>query len=260
MRDAAIQDHGSLRARSPAACRRGFTLVEVLLAVFILSMGLIMLLAIFPVGADWTRQVTEETIGQTIAQNAMSVIRMRYGPGNGMLVASNFNGQTLVPLPGVALIPLGERAYAFGSSPPFPAVNPQSALYYWTAVARISPGQSAQSMSSYDVYILVMKKGQISDIYPSTTDELPAVGAGGQCRNISENFVPMLVYKNAVPQVGELGIGQTSGTVFRVGQTSAGTVRSPSPMSGESIIYVPPVASGASPSPLVYIYQTTLSF
>ncbi len=263
MKNALINGRLQSTAEGRHVQKRAFTLVEVLLAVFILSMGLIMLLAIFPVGADWTRQVTEETIGQTIAQNAMSVIRMRYGPGgslNGMLVTTNFNGQTLVPLPGVAQIPLGERAYAFGSSPPFPAAKPQSALYYWTAVARIPPGQSTQSMTSYDVYIMVMKKGQISDTY-STSGELAATGAGGQCRvAASETFVPMVSNSGAGPQVGELGIGQTSGTVFRVGLTSAGTVRSPAPMSIESIIYVPPVASGASPSPLVYVYQTTLSF
>src|SRR5690242_19549346 len=66
---------------------RGFSLMEVLLAVFILGIGLIMVATIFPVGADWTRQSTEDSIAQTIAQNAMAIIRDNYAP-------SSLNGNT----------------------------------------------------------------------------------------------------------------------------------------------------------------------
>jgi len=44
--------------------------VELLLAVFLLAIGLIGLLSVFPIGADWTRQVTEESVAQNVARNA----------------------------------------------------------------------------------------------------------------------------------------------------------------------------------------------
>ncbi len=64
--------------------RIGFSLVEVLLAIFILGIGLIMVASVFPVGATWTRQATEESIAQTIAQNAYSVLQKHYGPGGNL--------------------------------------------------------------------------------------------------------------------------------------------------------------------------------
>src|SRR4051812_41156300 len=57
----------------PLATRRGFSLVEVLLAIFILGIGMIMVASVFPVGANWTRQTAEGSVSQTIAQSAMSV-------------------------------------------------------------------------------------------------------------------------------------------------------------------------------------------
>ena len=50
--------------------RGGFSLVEVLLATFILGIGMIMVASIFPVGANWTREATEDSVGQVISQAA----------------------------------------------------------------------------------------------------------------------------------------------------------------------------------------------
>jgi prepilin-type N-terminal cleavage/methylation domain-containing protein len=70
--------------RAVAAMRRGFSLVEVLLAMFILGIGMIMVASVFPVGANWTRQTTEDSVAQTVVQNALSVIRTHYGPTGNM--------------------------------------------------------------------------------------------------------------------------------------------------------------------------------
>jgi prepilin-type N-terminal cleavage/methylation domain-containing protein len=168
--------------------RRGFSLVEVLLAMFILGIGMIMVASVFPVGANWTRQTTEESVAQTVVQNALTVIKTHYGPGGnlnylmnadyltlnagGVLVANSNNGNTILnpgylspppyvlqALPGFVPdsrvnspgIPLSERAYQFGSSKPFPADNIKNCTYFWTALARVNPAHRDLTWNGTDV-------------------------------------------------------------------------------------------------------------
>jgi prepilin-type N-terminal cleavage/methylation domain-containing protein len=57
--------------------RRGFSLVEVLLAVFILGIGVISIAAIFPAGISLQRQSNDDTLGPVVASNALGLIRSR---------------------------------------------------------------------------------------------------------------------------------------------------------------------------------------
>ncbi|MFO0829716.1 MAG: prepilin-type N-terminal cleavage/methylation domain-containing protein [Phycisphaerales bacterium] len=59
------------------SARRGFSLVEVLLAVFILGIGVISIAAIFPAGISLQRQSSDDTLGPLVAQNALGVIRSK---------------------------------------------------------------------------------------------------------------------------------------------------------------------------------------
>ena len=156
---------------------RAFSMVEVLLAMFILAIGMIMVMSVFPVGAKWTRDAVDASVEESVARNAVAVIKTHYGPGGnlqGMLDPSNmvvlapwfynpggyfhgpveaalyskipvFEGITLDPpfivqgVPGLTSIPLNERAYQFGSSTPFPARHPAACAYFWTALCRLDP-------------------------------------------------------------------------------------------------------------------------
>jgi len=55
--------------------RRAFTLVEVLLAVFILGIGIISVSALFPVGIVQQRASNDDALGPVVAQHALDVIR-----------------------------------------------------------------------------------------------------------------------------------------------------------------------------------------
>jgi hypothetical protein len=261
-----------------------------MLAVFILGIGLIMVATLFPVGADWTRQSAEDSISQTVAQDALGVIHAHYGPGGNLYGAgvglaalpAPTAGATspLQALPGLtntALIPVAERCYQFGSSTPFPPTNPTNCTYFWTALARRTPvpaGASTISSSySYDVYILVMHKGAIEHTFAAATGEI--IGT----RNTTETYFPAVAsvtysagaysaslgVTNAFPPMGQFGIGSSSGTVFRqitalTAGVPSGAVARPALSSADTnIIYCPPADSTNSGSPLVYVFQTTLS-
>lgn len=73
---------------------RGFTLVELLLAIFILGIGIISVAALFPAGIAQQRQSADDTIGAQVAENAMAIIRSKVKPemfGWGNLMTSGYS-------------------------------------------------------------------------------------------------------------------------------------------------------------------------
>lgn len=59
---------------------KGFSLVEVLMAIFILGIGVIAIAALFPAGIAQQQQSVDDIIGPIVANNAMSVIRSKVKP------------------------------------------------------------------------------------------------------------------------------------------------------------------------------------
>lgn len=249
---------------------RGFSMIEVNLAILILTIGLIMVAAIFPVGAEYTRQNAEETVSQTIARNAMAILQTR-------MDANDFAGISTTSLQAIpnllTKVPVNSRAYNFGSSTPTPVANPDTAQYFWTALARLSPSSSSAGVAAvrrYDVYIFVFKKGSVENIYTAQNGSLVT-----GCRAASgEDYVPYLVTATyattagaEVPPHGGMGVGVSSGTVFRQMRNSSGTLGArPALASGETNVIVAPGADGSAAnvlqgtSPLVFVYQTSLNF
>jgi prepilin-type N-terminal cleavage/methylation domain-containing protein len=229
--------------------RRGFSLLEVLLATFILGIGLIMIASVFPVGANWTRESTENTIAQTIALNAVDTIKARYGPnsqdGNHvnklyLLAPADLSAGQLPNFVGGLGIPLAERCYQFGSSQPYPAANPNACLYYWTALVRATnPTPGTLPGTSHDLYIFVFRKGEATQTFsnPPTGASLVAgtsdTGTLANYPTYKTAWEPTLVSQpysagtgpynpsknppltGVVPPVGYIGVGVNSGTVFR---------------------------------------------
>jgi len=60
--------------------RHGFSLVELLLAVFILGIGIIGISALFPAGIAQQRQANDDIMGPIVADNAMALLRSRLKP------------------------------------------------------------------------------------------------------------------------------------------------------------------------------------
>ena len=57
--------------------RRGFSLIEVLLAIFILGIGIISIGAIFPAGIVQQRQSLDDALGPVVADNALASLRAK---------------------------------------------------------------------------------------------------------------------------------------------------------------------------------------
>ena len=71
---------GSNRKR--CGLRRGFSLIEVLLSVFILGIGVISIAALFPAGIAQQRQSVDDITGPIVAQNALAILRTKLRPAD----------------------------------------------------------------------------------------------------------------------------------------------------------------------------------
>jgi len=85
--------------------RRAFSLVELLLAVFILGIGLIAISALFPAGIAQQRQASDDIMGPVVADSAVALLRSRLSPqqfgtlesfGQPQLLSTNSGTQPLV--------------------------------------------------------------------------------------------------------------------------------------------------------------------
>ena len=56
---------------------RGFSLVELLLAIFILGIGIISVAAVFPAGIALQRQANDDIMGPIVAKSAFATLRSK---------------------------------------------------------------------------------------------------------------------------------------------------------------------------------------
>jgi len=60
--------------------RRAFSLIELLLAIFILAIGIISVSALFPAGIAQQQQTTDDQLGPVVAEQALGLLRSRVRP------------------------------------------------------------------------------------------------------------------------------------------------------------------------------------
>ena len=57
--------------------RRAFSLIELLLSVFILAIGIISVSALFPAGIAQQQQTADDQLGPVVAEQALGLLRSR---------------------------------------------------------------------------------------------------------------------------------------------------------------------------------------
>ena len=260
--------------------RAAFSLAEILIAIFVLSIGLIMIAAVFPVAAKWTAQDAQTSVAQVIAKNAVAQIQ----------------AQGLIPAGGGAI---GPYCYNFGSPSPYPNANPAPypatfttpppGTYYWSAYALPTTYAAGSSgvfpgtpSNAYTIYVFVFSKGDASNVFATP----PSPGTIGNATLAPMNPYPQNPATNPVsayPQlysgtienviiapvaptppmpIGSLGLDTVTGQVFREivdPNTNEVTITgiptstaNPNPnltsRSGDTIVYAPPAATATIPA------------
>jgi type II secretory pathway pseudopilin PulG len=248
--------------------RAAFSLVEILVAIFVLSIGLIMIAGIFPVAVKWTADDAQTSIAQVIAKNAVATIETEM---------SNSAPPILTQLTYAT-----SGVYAFGNSQPYPASNPGTAVYSWSAYLAPAPG--VPGTNTYLLYVFIFSNpnpGQSSytvslpnQPYGTPTTPIAGIPAGntaypqvfeatwaslfgtGSTATANPNFPVGAIGVD----ISDPGVNITD-DVFRLIVNTAGNLVPTGtgiPNTNDEILFAPP-AIGQTASPLIYIYVTTVS-
>ncbi len=260
--------HPSPRARS------GFSLIEILFAIFILGIGLLMVAAVFPVAIKWTNQDVQSTVGLVIARGAVAQVKVAEQAGQPIFVSEV---GTTIP----ATFP---QPYFFGTPNPTVSICTTAAAsagngqarYWWQGVlvpqlangsSNIAPTANAQT-NTYTLYIFVFSKGDPNNnYYPQTTSATATTTPYPSLyvAQFSQTGTPGNSATGYLP-IGAMALDLNTGATIRkqvitpYGSTTptvsfAGSGGSTS----DGVVFAPP-AINQQASPLVYIYATTVTF
>lgn len=260
----------------------GFSLTEMLIATGIMSVGLVMVATIFPVGVKLTSLTTERSVGAVAATEAFAKIRL-YGLRNandwlttdpnttctGYQFISNFDkdGNGLVNTDDNLPVDWTEFRYPSVASAP----NEQQP-YHWSAICRRVPGSDTE----VQVTVFVTRKTSAGSFYGQdaasnllTGQPWPSPVAVDVQYNASTKR-QLTVTDSAAKAFfggGYTVVDNYSGKIYRVLEykpdTGTLTLMSdwqPSPNAPNETIWVVPPAENSGRYPCVGVYQKVMQF
>ena len=129
----------------------GFSLTEVLMAVGILSIGMMLIATMFPVGIYLTTVATERTMAAIVYDEAIAKIQL-YGLNISSLGWTTPNYQNCTPYELVSQIAIDPNEFSY------PSVDPatKTSQYYWSALCRLKDPNDPNML--YQVTVFVARK------------------------------------------------------------------------------------------------------
>ena len=144
----------------------GFSLTEVLMAVGILTVGMLLIATMFPVGIYLTAVASERTMAAIVADEAFAKIQL-------------YNINDITPNDDGQCHDWGYEMYDANEIDPnefsYPPVDPNgSSQYYWSALYRKTPGNAADKQ--YQITVFVARKTNPGLTYEGGSVSAPSSG------------------------------------------------------------------------------------
>ncbi len=217
--------------------KKGFSLMEVLLSIGILSVGMIFIAGVFPVAIYLTAVSTERTIAAVAADEAFAKIKL-YG------FEPNIPADGQLP---IAINP-GERLY------PSPSINPvpDNRQYYWSALRRKVNSNPLDRNVQVTVFVC---RG--AGTFGPLPEKVGVSGVGSNVLQITE------AGKETYINDGCTVMEDSTGRIYRVLERDAAVpnriVLDAPWQGGNSVWVVPPPVDGGR-YPCVAVYQKVIRF
>jgi len=231
---------------------RGFSLVEVLLAVGTLAVGMIFISGTFLTGIHFTTISTERTIAAVVAEEAFAKVRL-YGID---FTDPNLAINQQLPFDSLNLIADDEFAY-----PSTKTLTPKQ--YYWSALCR--PVYSGSANRLVQVTVFISRKVGSSLMYQGGMGRpVPVqVGLSGAVGDRILTITGDIQFIND----GYTIVESETGNIYRVVERGADpaapeqiTLATDKLWQGGDSVWVIPPPMGGGRNPLIGIYQKLISF
>jgi prepilin-type N-terminal cleavage/methylation domain-containing protein len=225
---------------------KGFSLIEVLLAVGILAVAMLFIGGTFLVGIHFSTIATEQTIAAVAADEAFAKIRI-YGI-NLSVPSLSFNAQSLFE--NVVPVPAGEFAY-----PSTNTVAPKQ--YYWSALCRRADITPDSNLVQVTVFVCRKIGSGSARSVPVRINIQKVVGSDRELEITDAN--------EALINDGYTIVDNVTGGIYRVLERYANTPNIIQldrfwlgGLSGS--VWVVPPPSGSGRYPCIAVYQKVISF
>ncbi|MDD5327647.1 MAG: prepilin-type N-terminal cleavage/methylation domain-containing protein [Phycisphaerae bacterium] len=269
----------------PRATSHGFSLTEILIAIGILSVGMIFIAGVFPVGIHLTTIATERTIAAVAADEAFAKIRI-YAEGDpddsfddvvlsglSRTALADFNDPSVFPATATGNIDADEFAY-----PSDPEINVSDKQYFWSALCRLTENLATNPNPPVQVTVFVCRRISPNMQYrtPSGSDDgdrpvpvkVDVTEVTGKDNELSINDPNKITFINDGYRI----VDDATGRIYRVLERYReipntilldkdwdNTDWQGSPISLPKVWVVPPPVSGGL-GPCIAIYQKVISF